>query len=73
MTQDEHIFQLTAHIRKLTEMMAEDHEIILSLRTQLFLERNRNDRAANERNTRNTIGNDREAKERGIRNTSEMP
>ena len=40
---DKQIFDLTKHIRVLTEMMAEDHEIILSLRTQLFLERNRND------------------------------
>ena len=39
---DKQIFDLTKHIRVLTEMMAEDHEIILSLRTQLFLERNRN-------------------------------
>jgi hypothetical protein len=66
---DKQIFDLTKHIRVLTEMMAEDHEIILSLRTQLFLERNRNDREANERTTRNTVGNDREAKERNVRNT----
>lgn len=51
---DKQIFDLTKHIRVLTEMMAEDHEIILSLRTQLFLERNRNDRAANERTQRTT-------------------
>jgi hypothetical protein len=35
-------------------MMAKDHEIIQDLKTELFLERNRNDRAANERTERTT-------------------
>jgi hypothetical protein len=51
---DKQIFELTKHIGLLTEMMAKDHEIIQGLKTELFLERNRNDRAANERTKRTT-------------------
>jgi hypothetical protein len=51
---DKQIFELTKHIGLLTEMMAKDHEIIQDLKTELFLERNRNDRAANERTKRTT-------------------
>ncbi len=51
---DKQIFELTKHISLLTEMMAKDHEIIQDLKTELFLERNRNDRAANERTERTT-------------------
>ena len=42
------------HNRMLTEMIAKDHEIIQNLKLQLFLERHRNDRKAEERTGRDT-------------------
>ena len=42
------------HNRMLTEMIAKDHEIIQSLKLELFLERHRNDRRTDEAAERTT-------------------
>lgn len=50
----EHCNGYIKHIAMLTEMIAKDHEIIQSLKREIFLERNRNDRKAEERTGRDT-------------------
>jgi hypothetical protein len=42
------------HIAMLTEMIASDHEIIQSLKREIFLERHRNDRRTDEAAERTT-------------------
>ena len=42
------------HNRMLTEMIAKDHEIIQSLKREIFLERHRNDRRTDEAAERTT-------------------
>jgi hypothetical protein len=51
---DAEIFQLTAHVARLTQMIAQDHELIMILKYELTLEREKNDRRTNERAARLT-------------------
>jgi hypothetical protein len=46
---DAEIFQLTAHIARLTQMIAQDHDTIMALNYELSLERRQNDEGTNER------------------------
>ena len=40
---DKEMFHMTAHIARLTQMMAQDHETIQALKHELILERKQND------------------------------
>ena len=48
---DKEMYHMTAHIARLTQMMAQDHETIIELKQEL---RNKNDGRANERTERIT-------------------
>ena len=50
----EHCNGYIKHISMLTEMIASDHEIIQSLKREIFLERHRNDRRTDEATERTT-------------------
>ena len=53
-SKDNEIAELIKHIAMLTEMIESDHVIIQDLKREIFLERNRNDREADERIDRAT-------------------
>ena len=46
---DKEMFHMTAHIARLTQMMAQDHDTIQALKYELLIERNKNDGRAIER------------------------
>lgn len=41
---DKEMYHMTAHIARLTQMMAQDHDTIQSLKYELLLEKNKHDR-----------------------------
>ena len=51
---DKEMFHMTAHIARLTQMMAQDHETIQALKHELILERKQNDGRTNAGTERTT-------------------
>lgn len=44
---DKEMFHMTAHIARLTQMIAQDHDTIQALKCELLLEKKKHDRLSN--------------------------